>query len=949
MQKRNKFVILLAMAFILIMPVVFAQYLSGYSNFGFNPDLMSNFYYNNQSLVDFIVFFVVVAAVVRFGLARIQGEKEMPASKGIYLGMGLIAGFAGMLYFRKYGLSLIQIAPVVFFVMLFLFFACVYMAIGKHEKLSWGAGIFFFFLSLMALAFIPGYYGWLEQFSLVFFLFNMLLPIGIIAGILLFIVWLAKGININIGSSGDGGNTPTGNQRGTKWYELRTWGGRGAKTLDIRILIQPDKKRYNIGDSLTIAADVRKLGIPVAKKAGFRRAGTYICQWYIGNVLLREDEFKAQTIVFTIPPSIISQASQKIKISVIVVDTETPGSEGRASTEIIVVSMPTDLPKVTIKNPSSNLSLREGEVIPLKLEYELTPNMLPAGINEPIIGFGWFIAKGSQTISNKITLRDTGARLVGEGNNFNIRVGEGILQLPQGVYTLFVVALLRNGTNWLEWVSPENLPLFDRKTIEITARTGTSPSTSRSGSSSTLTPLIEIAKRLGTGRGNVQAIAVIKRNERVTPISAKVGEIFFLNPDVENGNMEDYDIEWTPPTGDRGVTRNTTILTLEFRTPGDNKEVICKFINNGNEIILKAIFNVSPNTVGSRTPPSSSGTDALLKIVKPTTREESMRNPLVVNYNTEIKFEVTCESGVNPKWALQPGHKPANRFSSDTLKELGEGKTARTIFGNKLLKPNYIHPGDYTIYAWDQIEGRYLLDLIWIRIIGSGEFKGKPPASPPSPDLIPPGTFDDTEPREPEKPAVTEKRIKIVEPSKRENTVKRPLQVTHNQTIPVKVNKLKDENNEIKKVGWTIRTAATGIAQNELDKLTYKEITGLDEATIKVTEPPGKYILVAVAMGEDNEGPFIINAFDFIILDVKPDLAEIKRIIESTWEDFIKWGKVQNYVSKTAKSFPPWNLYGKFLREEKSMTPAAFGIDSRTFNDITSKIRVEKTGESVRK
>ena len=560
-EKRVKFLLLLVTLFILSLPIVFADIFSyGYGAF----TSLTGYYQQYQGWFDFFTFFLIISSAVRLGFARLysEGKEEPTGAAGIYLGFGIAGGLGMALLMANKGWTLMTIAPFVIFGMLFITIVAFYLIVAKKDKLSWGPAILFILLTLIFMGMLfPEEARALLDTPFLGFLFTLLIGLGIIALLFTLIGLMGSKVFNSLTDSGRGGS---GNQGGTGPNSTHA-ADRQESLSRVKILITPDNRDYEPGTQLTLIADIKRSRF----RFGGRRQGNYHCEWFANRQPLQGN---TESITHTIP---LNTRPENYRIEVIVRDVDT-NALGRADRTIRIVNL-TNL-RLAIQNPVASgniLTIAENDPRDLTFTYQFNGTQ-PTSLTT----FAWILLPGGRRPVTEAEIAGHSA-LLGTTNNLTLPFAQHHLILQPGEHTIAIVAL-----NQLHpvrmWINPvNNAPLFDTIYINVTPNQG--------GTNQRNNPefFLNVLDRNRT---------VISRSQADFSMRSNLNESFYLVPEINNGNLADYNINMVSNTSrnEFRYMRNATIPSGILRTlTSGMKTITCTFERNGTiENTIELTVNV---------------------------------------------------------------------------------------------------------------------------------------------------------------------------------------------------------------------------------------------------------------------------------------------------------------------------------------------------------------------
>lgn len=567
-KKRARFILVTTISLLLVIPGVFA--FGGYLYALGNPADLVSIYQNWQAWIDFAVFFLIFASVARIGYARIYGDKgeEPGGAQGLYIGVGLFAALALVLLERRMGWSLLNFGKIVLPILILIFLALIYQFLTKSDKLAVGPALLFLVLAFILTAIL--FPQFLQYLPISPNLIGTILFLLVLAGLLFFLWWL---IGLGSGARGGGGGG-NGGQRGPgmrlgdsignvldplsrRIGNAIDPGERGPKVQNIfvSINIEPRGTRRP-GETITLTAQIRRGRVSLS-----RAQGRFHCTWYVGGIELNNQNNTTET--HEIDRNILGgrYGEQEIPVRVVVQDLDNTSLNNSADDYFVVRVDPTRLViRQPVNTQQGQRNLRSDMGDSLRFEYRMI------GANpEDFDHCGWVYLQGN--VNNpSLTQIENNSTQIGEGNNFSIDIGQNALQNLQAGnhYTIVCVAQNEHGGILLQ----NGQPVMDFCHLEVNA--GPQPPQAQFN--------VEV---VDPNTRNV--IRTISGN--ATEI-ANTGDRFFLRPTVNNGNIADYTIQWATQNLDPqdNFVENAAggLSLIELNTPGNNKEITCTFVRNGN-------------------------------------------------------------------------------------------------------------------------------------------------------------------------------------------------------------------------------------------------------------------------------------------------------------------------------------------------------------------------------
>lgn len=599
-EKRVGFLLVVTLFLLILIPSVFALFESIYYTL-ISPVDLQTLYYAWQTWIDASVFFLIFASIARIAYTRIYGEKgeEPPGATGLYLGIGLFASLGLTLLERRMGWSLLNFGPIVLFVMILVFMVLIYQFLTKKDKLAIGPAILFLLLALILTSVLfPNLFGYFYGIPILRDILGWVFLIGVIAGVIALLLWLTNLFGAGGGGGAGGGEggregSGLGNAIGRRLARMIEPRPRGpeeptAPRMRVRIEIYPDINQYQIGQTITLRANIRR-----GRVFGGPAQGRFVCNWFVNGIQLRERD---PVINYQIPQDIINQPQQDILISVVVQDLDNPTSQAEDRRTITIVAQ---LPNLVITQPVDTRNTRDlrapvGQALTFSYIIEVT-GAAPANL----ANVGWAYLPGRlsgadlQNIRTPAGFRQLMANsvLIAQGNNMQVIIGQGQLaRMQPGIYTIIAVAQDNNGR---EYILPFNQQLLiDHFFLEIVTGPGPYPPQPQPQGNQPqffLNIYREINRRRqahSRGQGNIP------------PFSANLNDIFIFEPDVVNDNITNYNIDITGTNlHNRDNFRfnrrgRPPIARLQIRANG-TKTINCVFRRNNNIVAtVTATINV---------------------------------------------------------------------------------------------------------------------------------------------------------------------------------------------------------------------------------------------------------------------------------------------------------------------------------------------------------------------
>ncbi len=580
-QKKAVLLILSTLFLLALIPEVFALFEYLYLGGAIDP---LELYLQWQGWFDFtlITALMIIFLSIFLPIAlRIQEDEEQKHSmQKLAVILGLIIGLGVSYFGRQYfpqGLIL-GLGPLwVFFFMFVLVFMLYRTAKGEGEgKLGIGVAIFLLLATfLLAGIIFPGIYG-----PIAGFLFNnalisaIIIFLGII-GLIALLLWILgmlggpfKWLRGKWGNSSPGGGGSGGNGRGKTPEEVRPTVIKKPKIRDVKIETLPPGP-YEPGKEVVLRALITEVGgIPFTSRSA---GGTFVCTWRVNNLVLEDHN---QEVIWRVPQALINTPEQELRIQVDVIDKDDPRRKGRGST---IVKVRGGIPEIMILEPvdtsrgQHSREVQEGET--LKFRYIFNPQKpAPQGVANA----AWFFIQGHLTEIDKKIIKK--ATLIAEGNDFTAVAGQNPLNLnPEVPYTIICTAVDKNGNPYIMPVINKLLEshftlIVKRGKVTTPAPT---PKPTPGKEPKFFVKVTKVADKLISN-------SLILRTDKNSSFDAGLKERYNFTPEIEDGNIDDYEISMAINSNDffEPIEKGPAYL-LELQNPG-TKKVTCVFQKKGS-------------------------------------------------------------------------------------------------------------------------------------------------------------------------------------------------------------------------------------------------------------------------------------------------------------------------------------------------------------------------------
>ena len=637
----------------------------------------SNGFFRNA--VHFIVFFYIFHAISEFFVVKQYGDTAKESK--LPIGLGLLGAVSLTALFFQNQWTLIGFAPLYLILGIAMILILIYNAVksGETSKLGWIIGLVLISLLLIPLLFPAGYNYLGASFpSLRDIIWYTVLPILLIIGLIWFGIWLISkvgefGITIpdrirkskdDFGRGND--NNGSGNPKGEK--------------ISVNIIINPDKKSYVIGDKISLYAEV--------KSGLLRKRGNinYHCLWSVGSHQLNDNNQLINS--YEIPQDIVQNAEQKIDISVMVTDLNNRNTNGMAIRKINVISLKVEL---VVKNRNVMIERDLNDNSPIEFEYIVNNSaMLPKSINN----INWFVIPEIQRVINLNSMKKV-IRKINEINNlmlvrnFEIPFGIDPLDLPIGLYTVFAVATTKKiGRKETLWQGNNGLIIGDAFFLKV------KPGSSKGGSPKPNNVIEKIIVYDDTKGGK----NILASTDKDIIIESNGANKLYFVPSIENGNINDYTIEYKTKTDKGDVFKTFSI--------GNAKQAGALAIIGDGEKIIECIFKKNKNLV--------KGIKIKVKVKK---KIKNINLKFKVVYDKDTKYIIDSDNTVvevpiRKEFFLQAFMENDNIQNYRLLYKYknDSGKEESNYVVNEFTKFTYSSPGKRTLIA-ELYDGRTIIQV----------------------------------------------------------------------------------------------------------------------------------------------------------------------------------------------------------------------------------------------
>ncbi len=684
-KKRAGLIVVLSLFLLLFIPNVFALLESFYPLL-YGPTDLVQLYQQWQSWADFIIFFLIFASAARIGYSRIYGEhgKEPAGATGLYVGIGLFSSVGLVLLFRQYGWSLLNFGPLILIVLVLMFMLLMYQLLLKKDAVSlWPALAFLILTLLIASALFPNLIPFQFPPGILFLL--------ILAGLVALLLWLGGLAFGGAGAAGGaggaaGGATPVRDALAERAARIIEPGPREPVTpgLFAVILIRPapvSRDGYVLGDSINLTARLTRRGWRPWNifSAAPEALGRFHFTWHVGGVEVNTDPRNhEQTISYTLPQTLLTQIRQRVIISVLVQDLDTPTTRATANLDIYV-NAPTPLLRIvqpvdTVTGVRT-LTVPLGAVLPFEYAFDARRSALA------LADARWLYLAGNVPVLNRATLgRATAIR---EGNNFNLTVGTAPFNLAPGVYTIICAGIDATG-NYLE-IPILRTMLADSFVLTVgTAPVGPAPEL-----------LLHVYDQVRPTRRDVPRSPFDSMGPHPL-INAVANSSYYFQAEVRSGNLADYTIAILHPLTAPDQFRPVNASAVFRPMSAGLKTFTCRFTRNADGVVTEV--NVAMNVVAA---PSL----LQIEVIAPSTRAATFgatpQVGVLVPHDTPLPVEARIlrdSSGqiTNILWSMKPlagGIDLVQLTTSTTATWLGFGNSTNVIV------PTTILPGRYFLAA----------------------------------------------------------------------------------------------------------------------------------------------------------------------------------------------------------------------------------------------------------
>ena len=582
--KRVKILLALAISLFAI-PEAFALFEGVYSIFygGLFDPVQAYVQYNGffRNAVHFVVFFYIFHAISEFFVVKQYGE-EAKESK-LPMGIGLLGAISLTALFFQNQWTLVGFAPLYLILGIVLILILIYNAIKTDDKtkLGWVVGLILIALFLIPLLF-PSAYSYLGVTfpSLTELIWNTLLPLLVIIGLIGLAIWLVSKVGeftvtipSRIGRAREEEESGGGRSRDPNEDQ----GPKKGERLNVSIIITPDKKTYLVNDTINLTANITR-GLIFKGRAN----SNYKCDWYIGNNPLDDHN---TSIRAKLVQDYLDKAEQELVISVKVIDLNNTNSQKDATRSIVVISHQASI-KVKHSEDSNPIERSIGNNEPIEFEY-IVRN--PGTLAKDVSYINWFILQGRQTVIDDLVINKAIRKVeftndLELSRSFEIPFGQDPLDLIAGEYTIIAVAMKGKKL----WINANGNILGDRFFLKVNKGKGGS-----SGSNASEKIIIYNNKR-----------NIIETTDKDTKISYETNKTLFFVPKIESGNIDDYEIEYTADCGSGDLFRVVEKLGNVKKTgvmkifSDEEKLVSCTFKKAGKVVkVIEIIVEIKKKDI----------------------------------------------------------------------------------------------------------------------------------------------------------------------------------------------------------------------------------------------------------------------------------------------------------------------------------------------------------------
>ncbi len=702
-QKKAVLLILSTLFLLALIPEVFALFEYLYLGGAIDPlDLYRQWqgWFDFTLITAFMVIFLSIFLPIALG-AKEEEQKQSMQKLAVILGLiiGLGVSYFGRQYFKE-GL-IIGLGPLWILFFMFIFIFMMYRtAKGEGEgKLGIGVAIFLLLATfLLAGIIFPGIYG-----PIAGFLFNnalisaIIILLGII-GFIALLLWILgmlggpfKWLRGKWTSSGSGGGVSGG--RPERPGEVRPPVIKKPKIRDVKIETLPPGP-YEPGKEIVLRALITEVGgMPFTSRSA---GGTFVCTWRVNNLVLEDHN---QEVTWRVPQALINMPEQELRIQVDVTDKDDPRRKGRGST---IVKVRGGIPEIMILEPvdtsrgQHSREAQEGEK--LKFRYIFNPQK-PAP--QEVANAAWFFIQGHLTEIDKKIIKK--ATLIAEGNDFTAVAGQNPLKLnPEMPYTIICAAVDKKGNPYIMPVINKLLESHFTLIVKRGKATTPAPNPTPGKEPKFFVKVTKVADKLISN-------SLILRTDKNSSFDAGLKERYNFTPEIEDGNIDDYEISMVINSNDffEPIEKGPAYL-LELQNPG-TKKVTCVFQKKGSAqkgggIIpgTTRLIQTTINVNKSGTPPPPGTEEPELKITK-------------VN-NVVVRTGMTIPLALDEDVILEVDSKDPKNEIDEYLwyTEKGGSKIPLTKSKDKILKirssKEEFYPEEYKILVVAGSQGKVLND-----------------------------------------------------------------------------------------------------------------------------------------------------------------------------------------------------------------------------------------------
>ncbi len=466
LEKKRRFVLVVVMALLFVLPAVFAQVLGSFADF----------YYNFYGWIDLFVIFLTSAAVYRLALGKLwggEGEEEKPAVKLAYFSLALTTSIAIVVWEVRNGYGLADVgwlaALLLFLMVLSLFFG---LFTDKNKK----KGLILLLLGLLFATLFIWFFAPDIWYQIPWYVFQdywwlFLVAIGAVAlGLLIFYLFKKAG----------GAEMPSGGESGARAGRATTGGRETPRRPDIippheepegptypplkaRIIMRKVAYFDTDGSRVDKPGDITKSfndnDIVEFSSVVEGGSGDYLRTWEIRRltsffkkaVFPLGDKAHKERFELELNSLEIEDAYEEKQVTLTIQDQKWTNGKKRwfkkeTTPKIIIVTTkiiisktkPVDVFKVVLKLPNP----KTVEEFFSEKEYQYLAVIEPKEMRDRVEKFVWFVHKNLSDKDikkryDKGTLLSDAIMLDWAGES-----GEAILELEKsGKYTLFVVAI----------------------------------------------------------------------------------------------------------------------------------------------------------------------------------------------------------------------------------------------------------------------------------------------------------------------------------------------------------------------------------------------------------------------------------------------------------------------------------------------------------------------------